>query len=148
MAATIGGPSTRAQDEPWMAAERERRAASLRRRDERYDPAAVAPMWALFQRKLDLQSAMREEGGREGQRGSGRGKRSRGVAARSVTAAGRGAGEASAVGLLRLSGSASSRRLSGLVEPSWGLAVSCDPSNFYVCKRGMQKSAGRDAARK
>ena len=112
-----------------MAAERERRAASLRRRDERYDPAAVAPMWALFQRKLDLQSAMREEGGREGQRGSGRGKRSRGVAARSVTAAGRGAG--GAAGLLRLSGSGSSRRLSGLVEPSlWGLAVSCDPSNL------------------
>jgi len=31
----------RAQDEPWMAAERERRG----RRDERYDPAAVARLW-------------------------------------------------------------------------------------------------------
>ena len=33
----------RAQDEPWMAAERERRRPA--KRDERYDPAAVARLW-------------------------------------------------------------------------------------------------------
>ena len=50
-----------------------------------------------------------------------------------------------AAGLLRLLEYPAAEALAGcqacpLVEPSlWGLAVSCDPSNFYVCKRGMQK---------
>ena len=114
-----------AQDEPWLAAERERRAASLRR--ERYDPAAVRPRWAYTTRGsgttemgavpvLPRHSVSDAGGGREGQRGSGRGKRSRGVAARSVTAAGRGAGGASCrpSSTTRVSGSGSSRRLSGL----------------------------------